>query len=94
LGKFDKTPVDKFTITERLEKPTWRGFKYGDPKNILGDYWLTLDNPKYKGLGIHGTNAPETIGKCESDGCVRMKNEDVKELFIMIPLGTEVIIQE
>jgi predicted negative regulator of RcsB-dependent stress response len=94
LGKFDKTPVGTFAITERVEKPTWRGLKHGDPNNILGDYWLTLASDKFSGLGIHGTNEPDTIGKNASEGCIRMRNEDIKELYIMVPKGTEVSIRE
>jgi LysM repeat protein len=94
LGKFDKTPVGTFTITERVENPEWRGFKHGDPNNILGDYWLTLHSEKFSGIGVHGTNRPDTIGRNASEGCVRMRNEDIKELYIMAPKGTEVIIKE
>jgi len=95
LGRSDKTPVGTFTVTERVEKPEWRGLKHGDPKNILGDYWLTLRSDKFTGLGIHGTkNEPDTMGKNVSQGCIRMSNDDIKELYIMIPVGTQVIIQE
>jgi LysM repeat protein len=94
LGKSDKTPNGTFAITDRLEKPEWRGLKYGDPNNILGDYWLTLKSDKFSGLGIHGTNEPDTVGKNASDGCIRMMNDDVKELYVMVPKGTEVVIQE
>jgi lipoprotein-anchoring transpeptidase ErfK/SrfK len=41
-------------------------------------------------LGIHGTNAPETIGTSSSAGCIRMHNADVEELFILARQGTEV----
>lgn len=94
LGKFDKTPIGTFTITERVENPEWKGLKHGDPKNILGDYWLTLASDKFTGLGIHGTNKPDTIGRNASEGCIRMRNEDIRELFIVVPRGTEVTIRE
>lgn len=42
------------------------------------------------GYGIHGTNAPESIGTAASHGCVRMRNEDVIQLYDIVPLGTEV----
>jgi lipoprotein-anchoring transpeptidase ErfK/SrfK len=43
--------------------------------------------------GIHGTLHPEAIGQQVTDGCVRLKNEDVEELFDIIPVGTQVVIQ-
>jgi L,D-transpeptidase ErfK/SrfK len=42
------------------------------------------------GYGIHGTDQPESIGNAASHGCVRMLNEDVIELYDIVPLGTEV----
>ncbi len=94
IGQHDFTPSGEFTIGERLEKPEYRGHKYGDPKNILGNYWITLENDKYPGLGIHGTSEPESIGTKSSLGCIRMRNEDVGELYRIIPKGTRVAIRE
>lgn len=94
IGQHDFTPVGEFTVGERLEKPEWRGHKHGDPKNILGEYWITLENSNYPGLGIHGTTEPESIGTRSSLGCIRMYNKEVGELFIMVPKGTKVNIRE
>jgi len=41
---------------------------------------------------IHGTNAPWTIGGAVSSGCIRMRNEDVVDLFERVPVGTKVIV--
>lgn len=92
-GKFNSTPTGKFKIVNKLINPVW--FKAGaivppeSPENILGTRWLGLD---LKGYGIHGTTQPETIGKQVTQGCIRMYNEDVEELFGIVPLGTEVTI--
>ena len=43
-----------------------------------------------KGYGIHGTNAPGSIGKAASHGCIRMRNRDVEELFAMVGVGVTV----
>ncbi len=94
-GEFSKTPVGQFKIVSRQEKPTWyRGDKeipYGDPENVLGTHWLGLDIPGY---GIHGTWDNSVIGKQSTAGCLRLTNEDVAELYIMLPLGTPVTIRE
>jgi lipoprotein-anchoring transpeptidase ErfK/SrfK len=47
-----------------------------------------------KGYGIHGTWDKDSIGKAESAGCIRLRNEDVEELFLLVPVGTPVRIEE
>jgi len=94
-GVGGNTPEGKFTITTRLENPVW--FKKGvpippeSPENALGPRWLGLNEPQ---VGIHGTIHPELIGKSVSHGCIRMRNKDVKELYLVIPIGTKVTIVE
>jgi len=58
----------------------------------FGGAWLGLNVPWGK-YGIHGTNKPWFVGRQNvSGGCIRMKNEDVRELYEYIPHGTKVII--
>ncbi|MCM8783690.1 MAG: L,D-transpeptidase family protein [Candidatus Omnitrophica bacterium] len=89
------TPVGTFKIINKITKPVW--YKDGkvispdDPENILGSHWLGISE---RGYGIHGTTQPETIGKHVTQGCVRMYNHDVEELYIILPIGTEVTIME
>jgi len=95
-GKYEKTPTGKSKVTDRIAQPTWwrpdgKPIPYGSPDNLLGTHWLALDIPGY---GIHGTWEPETIGKYESAGCIRMLNENIEELYTIIPLGTPVTIEE
>jgi lipoprotein-anchoring transpeptidase ErfK/SrfK len=95
-GQFNKTPVGTFKIMTRLEKPPWyrsdgRTIPYGDADNILGTHWLGLDIPRY---GIHGTWETNSIGKQSSAGCVRLVNDDVTELYILLPTGTPVTIHD
>ncbi|MGD0651862.1 MAG: L,D-transpeptidase family protein [Verrucomicrobiia bacterium] len=95
-GQFSKTPVGEFTITSRIENPPWyrpdgKTIPYGDPENILGTHWLGLNVPGY---GIHGTWEPNTIGRQSSAGCIRLLNDDVAELFVMLPVDTPVTIHD
>lgn len=60
-----------------------------DPKGPFGARWLGLNAPNGD-YGIHGTNAPSSIGKNVSNGCIRMYNADVIELFSIVPVGTSV----
>ncbi len=90
-GLNNSTPVGKFKITNKLLNPTW--FKAGavvpagTPENILGTRWMGFDLPGY---GIHGTTEPESLGQQVTQGCVRMRNSEVEELYTMVPVGTEV----
>ncbi|MFC1620979.1 L,D-transpeptidase family protein [Candidatus Omnitrophota bacterium] len=94
-GKDGCTPVGTFTIVNRMEDPVW--YKEGamvpaeSPENILGSRWLGLSE---KGYGIHGTVDPGSLGQQATQGCVRMLNADVEELYKIIPVGTQVTIVE
>ncbi|RME80428.1 MAG: LysM peptidoglycan-binding domain-containing protein, partial [Planctomycetota bacterium] len=99
LGKNGSTPTGEFIIVTKQKNPTWywkgRRYPYGHPKNILGPRWLGFKNTeKYSGYGIHGTSFPDSIGKEASSGCIRMRNEEVKELYSMIPRKTKVFIED
>jgi hypothetical protein len=95
-GAGGNTPAGEFRITDRLLHPTWwhpddgREIPYGDPEHRIGSHWLGWDR---RGFGIHGTDEPEKIGQPVSLGCVRMRNEDVAELFMLIPSGTPVVVE-
>jgi lipoprotein-anchoring transpeptidase ErfK/SrfK len=94
-GANNSTPVGVFKITDKLINPTW--YKAGavvapeSAKNELGTRWMGITA---KGYGIHGTVEPEKLGQQITAGCVRMKNEEVEELYSLIPAGTEVTIQD
>ena len=94
IGKQDRTPVGLFIIKDKTMYPAWtpsgQNIPYGDPRNILGTRWMALQpigdtDSTLKGYGIHGTTEPETIGMASSQGCVRMLNDEVDELFDFIP---------
>ncbi len=90
------TPAGDFVITNKMINPPWYKsgegvVPYGDPRNVLGTRWLGFD---LAGYGIHGTWEPESIGKQSSAGCIRLLNEDVEELYAIVPTGTIVTIVE
>ena len=93
-------------ISRKAEWPSWtppkqmiareaaRGhyipdFMEGGPKNPLGARALYLGDTLYR---IHGTNQPWTIGKAVSSGCIRMRNEDVMDLYERVGVGTRVVV--
>lgn len=99
LGRNNKTPVGNFELATLLIQPDWYPtgggvIKYGDKRNLLGTRWLGFaDKPGVTGFGIHGTWEPDTIGKRASDGCIRMNNADVEELYDFGSTGTRVEIE-
>jgi lipoprotein-anchoring transpeptidase ErfK/SrfK len=60
------------------------------PNNPVGVLWCALNKP---GIGIHGTNSPQTIGRAASHGCMRVANWDVYRLSKMITAGMQVVIE-
>lgn len=102
-GKHGTTPAGVFVINDKIAEPPWwrpdgKVVPFGDKENVLGTRWLSLkpieDTDPVRGYGIHGTWEPETIGKQASAGCVRLLNEDVEQLYVLLPLGTRVVIEE
>ena len=84
------SPEGTFHIATHVLNPTY----YHDgkiippgPGNPVGTRWMGLG---FKGYGIHGTNHPESIGHAASHGCIRMKNQDVQQLFHLVQVGDEV----
>lgn len=71
------TPVGNFTILNKVV----------EPGGILGSRWMgiTEDN-----VGIHGTTIPSSIGQAISNGCIRMYNQDVEQIFPLLNVGDPV----
>jgi len=61
----------------------------GSPRNPMGERALTLTGGEY---AIHGTNAPGSIGRFASYGCIRMHNHDIVDLFERVGVGTQVVV--
>lgn len=87
------SPTGEFKVISRVENPT-----YYHPGNVIpagknnpvGTRWLGLSQ---KGHGIHGTNAPGSIGHAASHGCIRLRNSDIEKLFTMVRVGDTVKIR-
>jgi lipoprotein-anchoring transpeptidase ErfK/SrfK len=76
-----KTPEGDFVITEKVRNPN--GKSNGD----FGSRGMAVSDTLY---AIHGTNKPASIGNDESLGCIRMLQEDIEELYDMVPQQTKV----
>ncbi|HEX4028929.1 MAG TPA: L,D-transpeptidase [Terracidiphilus sp.] len=84
------SPVGTFTIERRVRNPTYshdgRVVAAG-PNNPVGTRWMGLS---IRGYGIHGTNAPRSIGKAASHGCIRMARADLEALYAQVRVGDTV----
>lgn len=84
------SPTGKFQIVNRVSNPTYYhpGTVIPSGKdNPVGTRWIGLNQ---KGYGIHGTNAPKSVGHAASHGCIRLRNRDVERLFTMLRVGDAV----
>lgn len=75
------TPLGDYAIATKIT----------NPGGILGTRWMGLN---YDSYGIHGTNRPWLIGQAVSLGCIRMRNENVEDVFNKVRVGTPVHIRE
>jgi lipoprotein-anchoring transpeptidase ErfK/SrfK len=87
------TPVGTFAITYLNKNPYYYKDKLagGDPKNPLGTRFMgfsVYEGDKAAIWAIHGTNEPDSIGHWVSDGCIRLPNPAVEQLFDQVPAGT------
>lgn len=92
-GRDNSTPEGTFKILNRVPNPVW--YKENvvvpadSPENILGTRWMGFDKPGY---GIHGSVDTKPITQQDTAGCIRLTNQDVEELFAIVPIGTEVTV--
>lgn len=82
-------PAGDFVIQSKSDKPeyvdpdTGQSVRPGAPENPLGTHHMTVR----RDAGIHGTNAPDQVGKYTTRGWISMKNEDVEELYGLVQAG-------
>ncbi len=102
VGRPGFTWAGTHSITSKKEWPDWRPpeemlkrqpylptYMPGGPQNPLGARAMYLGSTLYR---IHGSNEPWTIGQMVSSGCIRMRNEDVTDLYERVKVGTKVVV--
>jgi L,D-transpeptidase ErfK/SrfK len=82
-------PVWTPTQSERAENPALPKRVGPGPHNEMGHRALYLGWDEY---AIHGTNRPDSIGRRDSHGCIRMYPEDIETLFGLVAVGTPVMV--
>ncbi|OZB96954.1 L,D-transpeptidase [Paenibacillus sp. XY044] len=81
----ERTPEGKYAISIKVMNPN------GRDDGEFGSRGMQLSDTNY---AIHGTDEPDSVGKDESKGCIRMSKADIEELFDLVPLGTPVLISK
>lgn len=90
-----RTPEGVFQVVDIQNASEWKhDFKdgKGNVENAYGPYFIRLETPGHKGIGIHGTHDLLSIGSRATEGCIRMRNEDLTKLVKLIYPPLTVII--
>lgn len=93
-----ETPTGQFRVMGMVQNPGWtnpftRKVMPPGPDNPLGDRWIAFWTDGRNSIGFHGTPDRDSVGQAASHGCVRMLNEDIRELYEMAVLGTPVTVE-
>lgn len=93
-----ETPTGEFEVFSQISQPGWTNPFTNEvmppgSENPLGDRWIGFWSDGNNVIGFHGTPNRDSVGRAASHGCVRMYNEDIRQLFDMVDLGTPVIVE-
>ncbi|MGI6075795.1 MAG: L,D-transpeptidase [Pyramidobacter sp.] len=90
-----RTPEGVFSISRFHDSSAW-SHDFKDGKGVIngayGPWFIRLKTPGWQGIGIHGTHDPDSIGTRATEGCIRLKNEDLVHLKSLVKVGMKVVI--
>lgn len=90
-----RTPEGTFTISQIQDASSWThdfGDGAGERKGAYGPFFFRLVTPPHTGIGIHGTCFPERISTRDSEGCIRLLNDDLRALRPYVFKGMSVTV--
>ncbi|NJR66470.1 MAG: L,D-transpeptidase [Leptolyngbyaceae cyanobacterium CRU_2_3] len=93
-----ETPIGSFQVAAMLENPGWTNPFTGEvtpagSASPLGDRWIEFWTDGTNAIGFHGTPDRDSVGEAVSHGCVRMLNEDIRQMYAIVQLGTPVNVE-
>lgn len=93
-----ETPTGEFSVFSQIVDPGWTHPLTGEvvapgPENPLGERWIAFWTDGTNVIGFHGTPNRDSVGQEASHGCVRMYNEDVRQLYEIVAMGTPVTVE-
>lgn len=97
-----KTPTGTFYVDEIDDASGWThdfGDGKGEIKGAYGPWFISINTDEmskgaWGGIGIHGTHKPNVMRAMDSEGCIRLQNQNVEELKQYVRVGTKVTIEE
>ena len=97
-----KTPTGTFYVDEICDASGWThdfGDGKGEIKGAYGPWFISINTDEmskgaWGGIGIHGTHKPNVMRARDSEGCIRLQNQNVEELKKYVRVGTKVVIEE
>ena len=90
-----KTPEGVFRVCDIQDASDWgHDFKDGNGwiEGAYGSTFIRLEVPGHKGIGIHGTHKPESIGTRDTEGCIRLENSELLKLKEFVYVGMVVVV--
>ncbi|WP_239112549.1 L,D-transpeptidase [Halomicronema sp. CCY15110] len=92
------TPTGQFEIFQMIENPSWQSPWTGEvfapgANSALGLRWIGFTEMSNGIIGFHGTPTVSSIGRAASNGCVRLRNEDVLALYSHVRMGMMVVVE-
>ena len=97
-----KTPTGTFYVDGICDASGWThdfGDGKGEIKGAYGPWFISINTDEmskgaWGGIGIHGTHKPDVMRARDSEGCIRLQNQNVEELKKYVRVGTKVVIEE
>jgi lipoprotein-anchoring transpeptidase ErfK/SrfK len=89
-----ETPIGTHRVLQMIEFPAWKNpftgdvIQGADPENPLGERWIGFWTNGEDWSGFHGTPNRDSVGQAVSHGCIRMYNEDIREIFAQVSPDT------
>jgi lipoprotein-anchoring transpeptidase ErfK/SrfK len=94
IGSEQPITAGEYVVETKIKNPTYYGSEVtlaaDDPANPLGEYWIGLGG----NVGLHGTIDPQSAGVASKEGCVRLGERDVQDVFDILTIGSRVIVHE
>jgi len=90
-----RTPEGVFSVQQIQDASSWT-HDFGDGKGVIkdayGPWFIRLKTPPHTGIGIHGTHDPDSIRTLASEGCIRLRNDNLRKLKEHVKVGMKVVI--
>lgn len=83
-----RTPEGEFEVVSVEDSSAWEH----EGRAAYGPFFVRLSCPPWSGIGIHGTDEPDSMGTRSTLGCVRLRNEDLLVVVRAVSPGTRVVI--